>query len=112
MPPNETTIAVVPGRAPVTIALPSPAVTLKWQSTTQDGSSNVTGSSVFDFEGDGKAEVVYNDECYFRVYNGADGMVLFETPSSSKIPPDAEWFTLVQLTTKFPSPSIATAGSF
>jgi hypothetical protein len=62
---------------------PAPALSDKWQSATQDGSSNVTGSSVFDFEGDGKAEVVYNDECYMRVYRGSDGMVLFQTPSSS-----------------------------
>ena len=57
--------------------------TLKWQAVTQDASSNVTGSSVFDFNGDGKAEVVYRDELKLRIYNGADGAVLFETPMSS-----------------------------
>src|SRR5205823_4798822 len=47
-----------------------------WQNTdTQDYSSRVTGSSVFDFEGDGKAEAIYNDEHDLRVYNGADGKV-------------------------------------
>lgn len=60
-----------------------PAVTLKWQTATQDQSSHRTGSSVFDFQGDGAAEVVYNDECYFRVYNGDDGSVLYEVPNSS-----------------------------
>lgn len=30
-------------------------------------SSSRTGSSVFDFDGDGSAEVVYNDECYLRI---------------------------------------------
>jgi hypothetical protein len=50
---------------------------------TQDGSSNRTGSSVFDFEDDGVAEVVYRDELYLRVYRGTDGVVLFETPMSS-----------------------------
>lgn len=37
---------------------------------TQDYSSAVTGSSVFDFEGDGKAEVVYSDETKLRIYAG------------------------------------------
>ncbi len=48
-----------------------------WQKTSQDLSSNVTGSSVFDFDGDGKAEVVYADECFSRVYDGTTGDVLF-----------------------------------
>jgi len=60
-----------------------PAVTLKWQTATQDQSSFRTGSSVFDFQGDGAAEVVYNDECYFRVYTGTDGSILYEEPNSS-----------------------------
>ncbi|MEZ4366318.1 MAG: hypothetical protein R2939_08505 [Kofleriaceae bacterium] len=54
------------------------AVFTKWSQTTQDGSSNSTGSSVFDFQGDGEAEVVYADECYVRVYSGTDGAVQFE----------------------------------
>jgi hypothetical protein len=64
-------------------ATPSPQLTVKWHKDTQDLSSNVTGSSVFDFEGDGSAEVVYGDECFFRVYGGKDGTVLYETASSS-----------------------------
>ncbi len=58
-------------------------ITAKWSKPTQDLSSNVTGSSVFDFEGDGAAEVVYNDECYVRVYSGKDGTELFKQPSST-----------------------------
>ncbi|MBI5501310.1 MAG: VCBS repeat-containing protein [Deltaproteobacteria bacterium] len=54
-----------------------------WSSPTQDLSSNVTGSSVFDFEGDGPAEVVYADECFVRVYAGATGEVIFSQKSSS-----------------------------
>jgi hypothetical protein len=57
--------------------------TLKWSTVTQDGSSNRTGSSVFDFEGDGSAEVIYGDETTLRVYRGSDGSTLFETPKSS-----------------------------
>ncbi len=56
---------------------------LKWESPIQDGTSAVTGSSVFDFEGDGSAEVIYRDELKLRVYRGTDGFVLFETPMSS-----------------------------
>mgnify|MGYP006189004825 CR=1 FL=1 len=54
-----------------------------WAVQTQDVSSNLTGSSVFDFEGDGKAEVVYNDELSLRVFDGATGAVLFEQPNTS-----------------------------
>ncbi|MFN0151815.1 MAG: FG-GAP-like repeat-containing protein [bacterium] len=57
--------------------------TEKWSSPTQDGSSYVTGSSVFDFEGDGSAEVIYRDELYLRIYRGSDGTVLYQTPMSS-----------------------------
>ncbi|MCB9601926.1 MAG: VCBS repeat-containing protein [Sandaracinus sp.] len=54
-----------------------------WSSPTQDGSSNVTGSSVFDFEDDGRAEVVYGDECFLRVYDGGTGDVVFSQRRSS-----------------------------
>jgi hypothetical protein len=55
-----------------------------WQSTaTTDTSSRVTGSSVFDFEGDGPAEAIYNDEHNLRVYRGADGQVLVKLCSTS-----------------------------
>ncbi|RYE91430.1 MAG: VCBS repeat-containing protein, partial [Myxococcales bacterium] len=50
-----------------------------WSKTTQDCSSAATGSSIFDFNGDGKAEVLYSDEVRFRVYDGPTGDVLFET---------------------------------
>lgn len=71
---------------------PLPVISLKWSAPTRDLSSNVTGSSVFDFEGDGRAEVVYADECFVRVYDGTHGLLppgdpdakaLFEVPSSS-----------------------------
>jgi hypothetical protein len=55
-----------------------------WLRTTEDDSSSVTGSSVFDFNGDGAAEVVYNDECYFRVYSGLNGDVLYKIHSPSR----------------------------
>jgi len=59
------------------------AIFVRWSKTTQDESSNATGSSVFDFQGDGAAEVVYADECYLRVYDGSTGDVILETPNTS-----------------------------
>jgi hypothetical protein len=54
-----------------------------WSRQTQDHSSNITGSSVFDFAGDGTPEVVYGDECFARVFSGFDGTVLFSQYHSS-----------------------------
>ncbi|MFZ5477527.1 MAG: FG-GAP-like repeat-containing protein [Myxococcota bacterium] len=55
-----------------------------WQQTTTDASSARTGSSVFDFEGDGAWEVVYGDELVLWVYDGATGApVLMEEGHSS-----------------------------
>ncbi|MEZ4450584.1 MAG: VCBS repeat-containing protein [Nannocystaceae bacterium] len=49
--------------------------TILWQNPTQDASSAITGSSVYDFEGDGVADVVYADEVNLYVYSGIDGAV-------------------------------------
>jgi hypothetical protein len=54
-----------------------------WSQPSQDQSSNVTGSSVFDFDANGSAEAVYADECFLRVYEGATGKVLFSAARSS-----------------------------
>jgi hypothetical protein len=65
---------------------PTPALGaafVKWSAVTQDLSSNATGSSVFDFQGDGAAEVVYADECYLRVYSGRDGTVQLTIPNTT-----------------------------
>ncbi len=47
--------------------------TERWRHEVSDYSSSITGSSVFDFEGDGAAEVVYADEHTLWVYDGATG---------------------------------------
>ncbi len=71
---------VVPAGDPV----PMPgSVYVRWSAPTQDQSSNATGSSVFDFQGDGVAEVVYADECFMRIYSGLDGTVLFEMENAT-----------------------------
>ena len=44
-----------------------------WFKQTHDCSSAVTGSSVFDFNGDGKAEVIYSDEYHLWMYDGQTG---------------------------------------
>jgi hypothetical protein len=56
---------------------------IRWKVPNNDCSSRVTGSSVFDFDGDGSAEVVYNDETKFRIFSGHDGTILFEKPNTS-----------------------------
>jgi hypothetical protein len=60
------------GPLPADCALPG----IRWLRPTRDGSSGCTGSTTFDFEGDGRTEVIYNDECFLRVYDGATGAVL------------------------------------
>ncbi len=55
-----------------------------WSTPTVDGSSAVTSSTVFDFNGDGRAEVIYNDEDHLFVFDGATGTVLLSEPSPSQ----------------------------
>ncbi|MGB8331596.1 MAG: VCBS repeat-containing protein [Polyangiales bacterium] len=56
---------------------------VRWMVENDDCSSRVTGSSVFDFEGDGSAEVVYADETRFRIFRGSDGAILYEDNTHS-----------------------------
>ncbi len=56
---------------------------IRWMVPNDDCSSRATGSSVFDFEGDGIAEVIYADETTFRIFNGVDGTILFEDDTHS-----------------------------
>lgn len=50
-----------------------------WEGYNQDKSSYSTGSSIFDFDGDGQSEVVYADECFARIYDGKTGDILFSS---------------------------------
>jgi len=59
------------------------AAGIRWLKQTKDNSSGSTGSSVFDFNGDGAAEVVYRDECWLRVYDGKTGQVRFASSITS-----------------------------
>jgi hypothetical protein len=58
-------------------------MTLLWKAGNHDFSSSVTGSTVFDFEGDGKAEVIYADECWLWVFDGTNGNVRLAVSHSS-----------------------------
>lgn len=55
------------------------AAYVRWTQPSQDASSKNTGSSIFDFEGDGEAEAIYADECFLRVYKGSTGEVLYSS---------------------------------
>jgi FG-GAP-like repeat len=56
---------------------------IRWKTPNFDCSSRVTGSSVFDFDGDGRAEVAYADEQSFRILDGVDGHVRLMQPNTS-----------------------------
>jgi RHS repeat-associated protein len=57
--------------------------TVKWSVPVEDISSYCTGSSVFDLDGDGSAEVLYGDELRFYVFRGSDGHVLSQLDRGS-----------------------------
>lgn len=54
------------------------AENILWVKDNEDCSSRATASSVFDFEGDGRAEVIYADETSFRILDGKTGATLYE----------------------------------
>jgi hypothetical protein len=54
-----------------------------WKQRTTDRSSLRTGSTIFDFNGDSKMEVIYNDEQKLRIYAGETGAVLWEMDNPS-----------------------------
>lgn len=56
---------------------------IRWKVANADCSSRVTGSSVFDFDADGRAEVVYADEVEFRILDGVDGGERLAIPNRS-----------------------------
>jgi len=59
-------------------AVYEPDGTLNWSAPTTDESSAATGSLVFDFEGDGRSEVVYADETRLWIFDGVTGDVRLE----------------------------------
>ena len=62
-----------------------------WSVATQDASSAITGSSVYDFEGDGVADVVYGDEINLYGFSGNDGTVKLKyAPHNSGTRPEMQ----------------------
>lgn len=53
-------------------------LSLLWSNETRDYSSSITGSSAFDFDGDGASEVVYADEQDVWVWDGHTGDVVHQ----------------------------------
>ncbi|NVB40569.1 VCBS repeat-containing protein [Pseudenhygromyxa sp. WMMC2535] len=58
-------------------------LTKLWDAETKDVSSNRTGSSVFDFDGDGRNEVIYGDEWYLRIYPGVEPDCQLDPPGAA-----------------------------
>ena len=56
---------------------------VKWSFSVQDYSSGKTTSTTFDFEDDGRLEVIYADELKLRIFDGVTGALRFETAHSS-----------------------------
>jgi hypothetical protein len=46
---------------------------LLWRKDVKEETSGITGCTLFDFNGDGKSEVVYRDEGFIYIINGVDG---------------------------------------
>lgn len=59
-------------------AVYEPDGTVVWSVVVADESSATTGSAVYDFEGDGRGEVVYADEATMWIFDGATGDVRYE----------------------------------
>ena len=57
-------------------------ITKMWELPTTDGSAS-TGITLFDFNIDGKAELVYRDETVLRILDGATGSTLTQINNSS-----------------------------
>lgn len=57
-------------------------VSILWESPIHD-SSSTTGSSAFDFDADGRAEVMYADECFLWVFDGVTGAVRYAASHTS-----------------------------
>jgi hypothetical protein len=69
---------MIDGKKLMEPAIPNDAV-IGWFKQTHDCSSAVTGSAVFDFNGDGKSEAVYSDEYHLWMYDGTTGTNLIQS---------------------------------
>jgi len=56
---------------------------LVWKNPINEGSSRSTGSTLFDFNGDGIVEVLYADQSALHVYNGTNGAEIYRINNGS-----------------------------
>lgn len=92
--------------------LPAPHVL--WSFPTEDVTHGSVGSTVFDFDFDGKAEVVWADECHLRIIDGVTGQPLwfdqrnhptaYEYPLVADVDNDGNAELLVTLTSMATAP--------
>lgn len=56
-----------------------------WEAPIVDfgGQCGASGAAAFDFEGDGKYEVVYHDMSHMYVFRGTDGTMIYDAPRNS-----------------------------
>jgi len=54
-----------------------------WSVPVDGAGAELTGSSAFDFDGDGRAEVAHGDRCFARIFDGKTGQVLASRARSS-----------------------------
>ena len=59
------------------------APSVLWSRPSEDITVGSVGSTVFDFDADGVAEVLFNDECWLRILDGRTGAELWRTPNTS-----------------------------
>jgi outer membrane protein assembly factor BamB len=55
--------------------------TVLWKREITDASSHATGSSVFDFDGNGMSEILYADETALYVFDGRTGVIRYTDPT-------------------------------
>lgn len=77
----------LPGNCPIRVCPALPNGTgngVLWSIESIDNTSSSTGSSVFDFQGDGVAEVLYNDECRMLALDGGTGLPFTGFPNPTR----------------------------
>lgn len=57
---------------------------LKWRVVINEETSGYTGCTLFDFNGDGKSEIVYRDERFIYIINGTDGTIFTQQTCVSR----------------------------
>ncbi len=73
----------VAGRSEIFVFNPDGEEAIAWRQPIDDAASEMTGSTAFDFEGDGAAELVCFDECFVRIYSGSDGTELHKISNNA-----------------------------